>query len=178
MEFIGKFHDLNFNPFTKKKIVSFECDEINQEEINGIIEKELTIEAKIKRNRRSLNANAYAWVLMSKIAGAMNPPTTKEFVYLEMLKRYSEKCCYIIVKEEAIESFSREWRTFVDLGEVNIKGTKAHQLQCFFGSSTFDSKEMSVFLNGIVSEAQEMGIETKTPNQIRELKELWRIENE
>ena len=178
MEFIGKYHDFNFNPITQKKIISFECDEINQEEINNLVDKELKIEVKRKTNRRSLNANAYAWVLMGKLASKMNPPVTKEHIYLEMLKRYSNKCCYIIVREEVIPDFAKEWRTFVDLGEINVNGTKGHQLQCFFGSSTFDSKEMAVFLDGIISECVECGIDVRTPSQIKELKELWRLENE
>ena len=176
MEIIGKYKEFNFNPFTGKKIISFEVEEINQEEINNIADKELKIEIKKKTKKRSLNANAYAWVLMGEIARKLQ--TTKENIYIQMLKRYSNKCCYIIIKENALETFANEWRTFIDLGEVYIKGDKAHQLQCFYGSSSFDSSEMAAFIDGIVSECKEIGIETKTPNELKELKELWRLNYE
>ena len=90
----------------------------------------------------------------------------------------SESTRAINESEKAITDFAKEWRTFVDLGEINVNGTKGHQLECYFGSSTFDSKEMSVFLDGIISECIECKIDVKTPNEIKELKELWRIENE
>jgi hypothetical protein len=41
------------------------------------------------------------------------------------------------------------------------------------GSSEFDSREMSIFLDGVVSEAKEMGIPTETPNEIARLKAMW-----
>ena len=52
MEFIGKYHDFNYNPMTRKNVISFECDEINQEEINNILDKDLKIEVKRKTNKR------------------------------------------------------------------------------------------------------------------------------
>lgn len=47
-----------------------------------------------------------------------------------------------------------------ELGEVVINGQKAIQLQCYFGSHSYNSKEFSVLLNGVLDEAKELGIET------------------
>ena len=41
------------------------------------------------------------------------------------------------------------------------------------GTSEYSTKEMSVFLDGIISECQELGIETDTPEQIAKYKEEW-----
>ena len=66
-----------------------------------------------------------------------------------------------------------EFRTCVDLGEITVGGTTGHQLQVYYGSSTFDTKEMSVFIDGIVSECHELGIETMTPEQIAAMNAAW-----
>lgn len=54
----------------------------------------------------------------------------------------------------------QQWRAVRELGEITINGQKAVQLQCYFGSHTYNSKEFSVLLEGVLSEAAELGIET------------------
>ena len=41
------------------------------------------------------------------------------------------------------------------------------------GSSEFDTREMSIFIDGIVYEAEELGIQTMTPNEIARIKAAW-----
>ena len=132
--------------------------------------KELDVEIKQHRKKRSLDANAYCWVLLSKIAE--NIKTSKESVYLEMLQRYGV-FTHVIVKHEIVDRVKAEWRTVVELGEVTVNGKTGVQLQCYFGSSTYDTKEMATLIDGIVGEAKELGIETMTPSEIALLKEKW-----
>lgn len=132
--------------------------------------KQLTAEIKQYRHRRSLDANAYLWVLLSKMADALN--TTKDELYLLVLERYGV-FTHIVVKPHIVERVKAEWRTVRELGEVTIRGQKGIQLQCYFGSSTYDTKEMSVLIDGVVSECKEMGIETMTPEELKMLKEAW-----
>ncbi len=132
----------------------------------------LTFTAGKKRARRSLDANAYAWVLMQKIAEKVG--SDKWSVYLSCLSRYSRAFTHIIVKESAVPRMKELYRECVDLGEVEVNGHKGHQLQVFFGSSTFDSKEMSVFIDGIISECKELGIPTATPREVEAMKAGWR----
>jgi hypothetical protein len=80
-------------------------------------------------------------------------------VYLEMLSRYGV-FTHIVVKPNVVDRVKAEWRTVRELGEVTINGKTGIQLQCFFGSSTYDSKEFSVLLDGVIQEAEELGIET------------------
>ena len=94
---------------------------------------------------------------MQKIAEVLH--TTKDEVYLEMLSRYGV-FTHIIVKPNVVDRVKAEWRTVRELGEVTINGKTGIQLQCFFGSSTYDSKEFSVLLDGVIHEAEELGIET------------------
>ena len=89
--------------------------------------------------------------------------TSKDNLYLIMLERYGV-FTHIVVKPTMVDKVRQEWRTVRELGEVTINGKVGVQLQCYFGSSTYDSKEFSV-LNGVISEAQEMGIETITSGE-------------
>ncbi|MDD7129839.1 MAG: hypothetical protein PUH91_13700 [Prevotella sp.] len=94
-------------------------------------------------------------------------------VYLQCLQRYSRAFTHVIVKENAVEKMKELYRTCVDLGTVTVNGQTGHQLQVYYGSSTFDSKEMSVFIDGIVSECKELGIETMTPRDLEVMKTAW-----
>lgn len=172
MDCTGKIVSVNRDWQTNKLNITFQIDEEPTNEINrlGLCEK-LNIEVKKYRQRRSLDSNAYCWLLIQKIAEATN--SDKWTVYLEMLQRYSREFTHIIVKEKAVDTFRQLYRTCIDLGEVTINGQKGHQLQVYFGSSTFDTKAMSVFLNGIVSECNDLGIDTMTPNEIARLNSLW-----
>lgn len=122
------------------------------------------------RKKRSLNANAYAWVLMEQIAQAIR--STKDEVYLSMLERYGV-FTHIVVKPNVVESIKREWRTVRELGEVMVNGKEGVQLQCFFGSSSYNTKEMARLIDGIVSECKDLGIETMPPEKLSILKESW-----
>ena len=133
--------------------------------------KQYDLTIKEHREKRSLDANAYAWVLMQKIAEATHQE--KWDVYLQCLQRYSRAFTHVIVKENAVEKMKELYRTCVDLGTVTVNGQTGHQLQVYYGSSTFDSKEMSVFIDGIVSECKELGIETMTPRDLEVMKTAW-----
>lgn len=172
MECTGKLLSVNRDWKSNRLNLTFEVDEINPEEVNRIAECEkLNIKAVKYRERRSLDANAYAWVLMQKIAEAIH--SDKWTVYLEMLKKYSREFTFVICKEKAINRLKELYRTCIDLGEVNVNGMEGHQMQVFFGSSTFDTKAMSIFIDGIVSECKELGIETLTPDEIERMKCKW-----
>jgi hypothetical protein len=136
------------------------------------MDKKLSIEIKQHREKRSLDANAYMWVLLQKIADKLK--TSKDELYLEVLGRYGV-FTHIIVKPKVVDRVIEEWRTVRNLGEVTVNGTTGIQLQCYFGSSTYDTKEMSVLLDGVVGEAAELGIDVLPPDEIRIMKERWGV---
>lgn len=173
MECTGKLKSVSKNWISRKWEVTFEINEDITASIDKIRDKLLNLTAKIHREKRSLDANAYAWVLMQKIAEAIH--TDKWSVYLMMLERYSPIFTHIIVRPEAVERVKGEWRTVKVLGPIQVNGSSGIQLQCYFGSSTFDSKEMASFIDGIVSECKEMGIETLPPDEIERMRREWGI---
>lgn len=173
MEFTGKIQNISKDWQTGQFHITFSMNEASAiNEVDNIknVEK-LSIRAVKHRGRRSLDSNAYAWVLMQKIAEAVN--SDRWSVYLEMLKKYSREFTFVICKEQAVDRLKELYRTCIDLGEVNVNGTEGHQMQVFFGSSTFDTKAMAVFIDGIVSECKELGIETLPPAELERMKSAW-----
>ena len=173
MECTGKIIGAGQDWQTGKLRLTFEINEKGAtEQLNEIADCEkLSIKATKYREKRSLDANAYCWALLQKLAEANK--SDKWTMYLQCLQRYSRAFTHVIVKAAAVEKMKELYRTCIDLGEVSVNGQAGHQLQVYFGSSTFDSKEMSVFIDGIVSECQELGIETKTPEEIARMKATW-----
>lgn len=132
--------------------------------------KELAVEVKQYRQKRSLNANALLWKMCGEIANIIR--SSKDEVYLQMLERYGV-FTHIIVKKEAVERIKEEWRTVRVIGEVTINGQTGIQLQCYYGSHLYNSKEFSVLLDGVLSDAKELGIEVITEEEKSMLLEEW-----
>ena len=150
-----------------KENIQAEVEELKAIVLKG---KELEIEIKQFRKKRSHDANAYMWLLLSKMASILK--TSKDELYLQVLQRYGQ-FTHIVVKPNVVSKVKEEWKTTIELSEVTINGQTGIQLQCYFGSSTYNSKEMSVLLEGVVSEAKELGIETATPMEIERMKSQW-----
>lgn len=172
MECTGRLIEISKNWKSGQFRLTYEVNEDVTGEVDSIRECEkLNISVKKFREKRSLDANAYAWVLLQKLAEASK--SDKWTMYLQCLQRYSRAFTHVIVKENAVEKMKELYRTCIDLGEVTVNGQTGHQLQVYYGSSTFDSKEMSVFIDGIVSECKELGIQTMTPAEIERIKAAW-----
>jgi hypothetical protein len=147
-------------------------------ELKQVIEnkKLLEVEVKQQRKKRSLDANSYCWVLITKIADVLR--TSKEELYIEMLKRYGQRekqLISIIDNEEAIAMIYRATNNHCTVvGEGTVNGKQFKHLAVLIGSSQYDTKQMSILIDGIVSEAKELGIETMTPAELQELKNSWK----
>lgn len=168
MESKARLVDVTANFLTKKMRVTFELETMcDPQELEG---KDLRLKAVIWRNKRSLDANGLLWVCLDKIASALN--TDKWEVYLLMLKRYG-KFTYILVKPNAVEYTKTIWRESEVIGEVDVNGTKSVQMLCYFGSSTYDSKEFSRLLDGVISEMKDMGLETPAQEEMDRMLAEW-----
>ncbi len=172
MEFTGNLKDISRDWQTGQAQITFTVNEKSAlAAVDSIKDCKLNIKAVKFRNKRSLDSNAYAWKLMQQIAEAIN--SDKWSVYLDCLQRYSRSFTHIIVKPDAVDAVKELYRATIDLGEITVNGQTGHQLQVYFGSSTFDSKEMSVFIDGVVSECKELGIETLTPKELERMNQAW-----
>ena len=115
------------------------------------------IRVELKREGRSKDANAALWHLIGEMAVKLR--TTKEELYVELLKRYGV-FTHVVVKPEAVDQLKRLWNgAVVELGEIPMRnGGKGIQLQVYYGSSTYDTQQFSRLLDGTISEAEEMDI--------------------
>lgn len=138
-------------------------------------DRDKAFEIKEHKEKRSLNANGLLWKCLGDISGALH--TDKWDVYLQMLKRYG-KFTYICVKPNVVEAVKQQWRECEELGEVDINGQKAIQLLCYFGSSTYNSKEFSILLDGVISEMKEMGIPTPMDSDLKRVIDQLEAEHE
>lgn len=135
-------------------------------------DKVYTAELKEFKKKRSLDCNAYLWVLLQKLADVLN--TSKDEVYLEMLGRYGV-FTHGIYKKEFIDRIIQEWKLCKNLGEVKVNGQVGIQLQCYFGSSTYTNLEMCKLINGVVNECKDLNIDTIDNRQLDKIVKEWGI---
>ena len=149
------------------------CDDLNN--VAKLKEEKAlcNIEIKKHREKRSLNANAYCWVLIEKIAEKMQK--SKDEIYIRMLQDYgtiatdSDGRKIIFSLREDID-VSKYFKYFKELGYSKDKKFKHYYV--IKGSSEYDTEEMKRFIDGIVQDCQMLGIETMTPEEIAKLKVL------
>lgn len=171
MRLSGKIVGANIDFKTGKPQLLLEVNERNDFEllVDEMREKDkLSIEIKPHRERRSLNANAYAWKLIGEIADIMR--AGKDEVYLFMLKRYGQSELISVLSHVPIGNYVKYYE---EAGESKLNGKMFKHYRVYKGSSEFDTREMSILIDGVVSEAKELGIQTETPNQIAEMKARW-----
>lgn len=142
------------------------------EEMKALMGSEISAEIKKWRNRRSLSANAYAWLLISKIAESTRPPMSKEAVYLEMLKRYGQTGIISVEAEKALP-VKRELKYWESVGSGRVAGKEFEHIRLWVGSSNYDTSEMAIFIDGVVGECKDLGIETLPPHELERMKGEW-----
>ena len=118
--------------------------------------------------KRSLNSNSYCWALIGKIADALR--ASKEEIYIQMLEDYGQSLLIPLEEGKKPDGFFKYYK-FITKSELN--GKKADWYKVFKGSSNYDTKEMAVLIDGIIYEAQELGIETIPPDEVEKLKRMW-----
>lgn len=172
MKFTGKLLNVVKDWASGQWNITFTINEDSAiSEINSIKDCEkLRIEAVKYSKKRSLDANKLLWALLGQIAAALR--TDAWTVYLQMLKRYG-KFTYICVKPNVVDAVKSQWRECEEIGEVDINGRKAVQLLCYFGSSTYNTREFSVLLDGVILEMKEMGLETPPSKDMERALANW-----
>lgn len=131
-------------------------------------------EIKPKRKKRSLDANAYAWVLLDKIAEAVRLPVLE--VYRKELLEIGGASEVVCVQERALPRLNALW-TQKGLGWVTepfpSKVPGCVNVRLHYGSSAFDTKQMSVFIDHLIEEARALGIETRPEAEVKSMLEAW-----
>ena len=120
------------------------------------------------KEKRSLNANNYTWLLITKIAEKLN--MSKEECYLKMLIDYGQSEMVSVISDIDVNGFFKYYKEF---GKSKLNGKWFTHYKVYKGTSEYNTKEMSKFIDGVVQEAEQLDIETKTPSEIERLKRMW-----
>ena len=174
----GTIQDISIDYMSNKPKITLllnERDCLNS--IENLKDDKLTIDIKKWRKKRSLDANSYCWVLCDKIAKELSKENivTKDEVYKDAILQIGSFEPFI-VQESTFDKFKRIWER-QGLGflvqEVSRKD-KCVKVHCYYGSSTYDSKEMSLLINLIVDLAKSLNIETKPQAELDSLLRSWK----
>lgn len=140
------------------------------------LKDDIKLEFKKWRNKRSLDANGYLWVLLGKMAEHKNIKSTANELYRKYIKEVGVHEV-VPVKNELVTSYIKRfegggqgWICEI-LGESKLKGYT--NIITYFGSSTYDTAEMSRLIEEVIIDAKELGIETITPKQKEEMLKLY-----
>ena len=135
--------------------------------------KQLLLELPIFKKKRSYDANAYAWVLIDKIAAAMR--MDKVDVYRDAIRDIGGNRDTVVVPNDAVEKLSFAWgdRGLGWFTEVLDRGDDYTTLSLTYGSSTYDTQQMSILIEHLVQDAKELGIETLPPEKLAAMTERW-----
>ena len=134
------------------------------------------LDVKEHRKKRSLDANAYAWVLINKLAEAMRIAPIE--VYRQAIQNVGGNYEVIPIKEEAADHFKQVWEAqglgwpCMDMGKSKLQGFR--NLRAYYGSSTFSVSQMQIFIDNLVQDCRALNIETLTPDKLALLMEEWR----
>jgi len=136
--------------------------------------EKLTIKIGKYKKKRSLDANAYAWVLMSRIAEKLNIP--KSEIYRSAIKEIGGNSDTVCVQDKAVQSLCDGWSRnglgwMTETMPSKLEGCT--NVTLYYGSSTYDTAQMSRLINIIVDECRQLGIETKSKEELDSLLGQW-----
>lgn len=134
------------------------------------------LEVNEHRKKRSLDANAYAWVLINKIADALR--ITPIEIYRQAIQNVGGNYEILPVKKEAAEHFKQVWQAqglgwpCVDMGKSKIDGYR--NLRAYYGSSTYSTTQMAQLIDILLQDCRALDIEVKSPEEIASIMGAWK----
>lgn len=180
MEFTGRIVDLARDYNTNKFRLTVEVNEdaVIQSGYDKVKDlPKLKVKVSKWSNKRSLDANSYFHVLVGKIADSLNPPISKAKAKNILICKYGQPQMLpdnsiMVYKTNAPEEFMLEQEA---LHCIPVKYEQdATFYKVYRGSHTYDTKEMSLLIDGTVQDAKDLGIETLTPTELERMKVAWK----
>ena len=128
-------------------------------------DREKLFEVNEFKKHRTLTQNAYLWKLINEIANKMGK--SKEDVYMQMLKDYGQ--CEVISMKSNINP-NGYFKYYEPIGTGYVNGNEFTHYKIYKGSSQMSTLEMKYLLDGVIQEAENIGIPTLTPSEIERMK--------
>ena len=151
---------------TRDKVVINLWDELHESEVNATMKK--------WHKKRSLDANAYFWTLADKLAEKLG--TSKLEVYRECIRGIPGVSDVVCAQDRTVERLTREWKRqglgwFTELEPSKIEGCT--NVVFYYGSSSYDSKQMAALIDHIIEDCRAVDIETLPPHELAAMQEAW-----
>ena len=157
---------------TGKWSVSFDIDRPED-----IPQGELDLTIKPYKPKRSLSANAYLWVLVGKLADKTGLPPDE--IYRNAIRAVGISQL-MVVNARAVSTIDHVWQAY-GLGWFTERVDEDKDgeviLRCYYGSSSYDRKQMAALIDYIVQDCKAMGIETLTEQELSLLCDRWEADN-
>ena len=155
-------------------VISFSTPEDFREEYDALDGKEIRVEIKRYSRKRSLDANAYCWVLIDQIAQATG--VKKSEVYRNAIKEIGGVSTTVCVLDKAVERLKQSWSAHglgwqTEVMDSKLDGCK--NVTLYYGSSVYDVAQMSQLINSLVQDAEQLGIHTITPDEEKRMMRQW-----
>ena len=177
-EFTGCLSNIAISYATGKPVLSVEVNEDKSTLFQMFDELKATERLTIKigrfKKKRSLDANAYAWVLISKLAEKLNIPKTD--IYRQAIKEIGGNSDTMCVMDRAVQKLCESWERNGIGWQTETMPSKLEgctNVVLYYGSSTYDTAQMSRLINIIVEDCKAQGIETKSAEEVDSLLRQW-----
>lgn len=163
-----------------KTEISFIVDKLTVREKNELRAKlesvgdTLTVRLSKYHEKRSCNANAYFWTLCGELADVLNK--SKNEIYQEYIRNFGIYKT-VEVDEKAVDTIIHVWSQY-GTGWIAEKLDKGNRdgfmlVNLYYGSSCYNTRQMSRLIDNIVIDCKEQGIETLKPDELDEIKRMW-----
>lgn len=170
----GQLINLSVNSENRRQRVTIELDGDFREQYDRLSGKDVDVTVKPYRRKRSLDANAYAWTLIDKLASHMG--ITKEEIYRDAIRKIGGVSETVCVKAEAADMLCEGW-THNGLGwqceRVQSKLKGCVNVILYYGSSVYDTGQMSHLIEQLIEDCHAIGLETKSHEEIASLLAEW-----
>lgn len=139
--------------------------------------KVLSAEIRTRANRRTLMQNNLLWALLEIMAladnGGRTGDTTAWDCYCDMIEKYGAKYEYMMCLPEALEGLREQFRALRVVERREYGSKEMLVCKCFYGSSKFDTKEMTQLIDGVFDRLAEMGVDEDAARDVAAYREDW-----
>lgn len=175
MKLTGRIETVTLSRETRKPVMVIELDR-DSAEIDDLIKREkVSIEIKPYHKPRSLNANAYAWVLIDKLAEKLN--LSPEKVYRETIRNIGGVCEIVKCNRNAVEKLKSTWSSHGIGWQVDTVDSGDDWVICFmyYGSSVYTTAQMTRLIDTLVQECKDQDIDVMSEEERSLLLEQWSV---
>lgn len=157
-----------------RQLITIAVNEDFREQYDKLKDKEVDVQIKSARRRRNLDANALAWTVIDAISEKTG--IKKNEVYRNAIREIGGVSTIVCVLANAADVLKRNWESKgtgwqAEIAESRISGCK--NVTLWYGSSTYDSKQMSALIDSLKQDADALGIHSFSGDEYARALEKW-----